>query len=297
MLAILCGCKRGDAPAPPAASADPPSSAQAAAPAASGGRATPIAPEKVAAVINPKNEAPYSGPTGTLKGVIRIKGDPPPATNLKFPTDKCGEAAATYGKLFRVGQGGTLADAMVSVTEYTGFVPAADDAKKITIHGCAFARRTLVSTFGQRIEIYNLDKLESYLPYLDGSKFSAMMVAVPSGDAVKYYPQEPGHYMLRDQLPKPFMTADVFVLKYATHDVTGLDGQYEIKGIPVGKVRVDTFLPATGETTGQHIEIKPGDNQLDLQLTFNLAKFKKDREKKNPQAGPPPSSTAPQPKG
>ena len=109
------------------------------------------------------------------------------------------------------------------------------------------------------------------------------MVAIPGGDAVKYYPQEPGHYMLRDQLPKPFLTADVFVLKYATHDVTGLDGQYEIKGIPVGKVRVDAFLPVIDKSSGQHIEIKAGDNTLDLTL-----EYKKDKKPSKPAPAPPP---------
>jgi hypothetical protein len=296
-LALVAGCKGQGAPDPTAASASAVASAPAPTASASNRVAatgTPIAPEKIAAVVNPKKMAPYAGPTGTLKGTIRSKGDAPPATGHTFPTGKCGEAAATYSKLFRVGQGGALADAMVNVTEYDGYVPPAEDVEKITIHGCAFARRTVTATFGQRVEIYNLDKLESYLPYLDGATFRAMLVAVPGGDGVKYYPHEPGHYMLRDQLPKPFMTADVFVLKYATHDVTDLDGQYEIKGIPVGKVRVDAFLPATGETSGQHIEIQPGDNTLDLVLPFSLAKHKKQLEKKKPV--PAPSSTL-QPKG
>lgn len=255
---------------------------------------TPISPEEVAKVVNPKGEAPYSGPTGTLKGVIRIKGDPPPAASIPFPTDKCPEAAATYGKLFRVGQDGTLADAMVSVTEYQGFVPDADEAARMEVKGCAFEKRTMIATFGQRVEVANKDRVESYLPYLDGAKFRAMMVAIPGGDAVRYYPQEPGHYMLRDQLPKPWLTADVFVLKYATHDVTGLDGAYEITRVPVGKVRVDTFLPSTGATTGQHIEIKEGENKLDLTLEFDAKKTAGAAGTGKPAAGSPrkPATTA-----
>lgn len=229
--------------------------------------AIPIEPDKVAKVVNPKNETPYSGPVGTLRGVVRIKGDPPPDTGLTFPAG-CGEGAATYGKLFRTGQDGAVADAMVAVTGYQGYVPAGAEAEKLTIHGCAFARRTMAVAFGQRIEVSNLDKMESYMPYLDGAPFRAVMVAMPGGDSVKFYPQEPGHYMLRDQLPKPFMTVDVYVVAYATHDVTGLDGQYEIKGIPVGKVRANAFLPAINKATESFVEIKPGDNTLDLVLEY-----------------------------
>jgi hypothetical protein len=106
------------------------------------------------------------------------------------------------------------------------------------------------------------------MPYLDGAPFRAVMVAMPGGDSVKFYPQEPGHYMIRDQLPKPFMTVDVYVVAYATHDVTGLDGKYEIKGIPVGRVRANAFLPAINKATESLIEIKPGDNTLDFVLEY-----------------------------
>jgi hypothetical protein len=290
----LAGCPDGGGGAAPSASASAAESAppvvETVAPTSSAEvmAAIPIAPEKVAKVMNPKGEAPYAGKTGTLKGVVRIKGDPPPPTELKFPPS-CGEAAATYGKLFRVGQGNAVADTMVTVTEYAGYVPPADEAKKITIHGCAFKKRTLVAAFGQRIEVYNLELLQSYMPFLDGADFRAVMVAIPGGDAVKIYAQQPGHYVLRDQLPHPFLEADVFILKYATHDVTDLDGQYEIKGIPVGKVRVDAFLPIIDETTGQTFEIKEGDNTLDLGLEFSKARWEK---KKKPKPAPTGSAAA-----
>lgn len=251
--------------------------------------AVPIPPEVVAKVVNPKGEAPYSGPTGTLKGRVRIKGDAPPDAELSFPVGKCGEAAATYGRLFRVGQDRVLADALVTVVGYTGFVPEKEEAEKVTVHGCAFSRRTLAATFGQRVEVANLDPIESYMPYLDGGTARAVMVAVPRGDAVRLYPPKPGHYMIRDQLPKPFLTADVFVLKYPTHDVTDMDGIYEIAGIPVGKVTVVAYLPALNDEVKQEIEIKPGENTADLELTFDLAKW---NERKGKAAAPAASASA-----
>ena len=223
----------------------------------------------IAKVVNPNNEEPYKGPTATLRGTIRIKGDPPPSTNYTFPVGKCGEAAATYGKLFRVGLDGAAADVLVTVIGYKGFVPAREEAKKVTIHGCAFARRTVALTYGQRIEVSNLDQIESYMPYLDGAPRRVTEVAVPRGSAVKLYPIEGGaHYLIRDQLPNPFLTADVFVLKFATHDVTGLDGQYEIKDIPVGKVSVVAYLPAINDEAAQSLELKEGTNTLDLEITY-----------------------------
>ncbi|WP_156041253.1 hypothetical protein [Chondromyces apiculatus] len=275
--------------AAPATSAAPASSAQAAAQSPSAVVGSPVPPEVVARTVNPRKEAPYSGPTGTLKGRVRIKGDPPPPTEFAFPSGKCGEAAATYSHLFRVGQGGALGDALVSVVGYDGYVPEKEEATKVTIHGCALSRRTVVATFGQRIEIANLDVLESYMPYLDGGSSRAVMVAVPRGDAVKLYPPQAGHYLIRDQMPKPFMTADVFVLKYATHDVTGLDGTYEITGIPVGTVQAVAYLPALNDEAKQEIKIVEGANTLDFELSFDLGKWKARTTK---HAAPAPSSSA-----
>lgn len=250
----------------------------------------PIPPEKIAKVVNPKAQPPYAGPTGTLRGVVRITGDAPPELPLKMPTGACrGEAAATHGKLFRTGQGGALADALVAVTGYQSYVPPAGPAQKLTIHGCSLSRRTVVATYGQRIEVSNLDPLETYMPYLDGAATGAILVAIPRGDAVRLYPNEPGHYLIRDQLPKEYLTADVFVLAYATHDVTGLDGKYEITGIPVGPVEVNAMLPATNKSSGQRLEIKPGDNTLDLTLTFDAK-----TDLKKPAADPTPTAA---PKG
>jgi hypothetical protein len=232
--------------------------------------AIPFPAERVIKAVNPKNESPYTGPVGTLKGNVRMEGGMPPDVPLTLPKECPGEANATHGKLFRIGQEGTLADVIVGVTGYKGFVPAREEAKKVTIHGCALSRRTLALTYGQRLEVANLDATRSYMPYLDGGDSRAVLVAMPGGEPVRLYPQEPNaHYMLRDQLPKPFMTADVYTLKYATHDVTGLDGGYEIKGIPVGKVKVSAFLPAINQTVEKDMEIKEGDNSLDFMMHFD----------------------------
>ncbi len=222
--------------------------------------------------LNPKGQAPYNGPTGTLKGTIHIAGDAPPTMPAFKTKPQCGEAAATYGKLFRIGLEKTLADVLVAVTGYEGIVPAASDTVKMTIHGCAMAKRTIATTYGQRIELSNLDARESFMPYLDGAPTESILVAVPGGPPVKLYPHQPGHYMIRDQLPNPFLIADVFVLAYSTHDVTGLDGQYEIKNIPVGKVKVNAFLPMLSHKPAEEkpFDLKAGENKLDFTIKFDL---------------------------
>src|SRR5262249_36574569 len=143
----------------------------------------------------------------------------------------------------REGTGRTLADTMITVTGYNGFVPAKGDEHPIKIHGCAYDRRTVVMTYGQHLEVFNTDSKESYLPKLDGANMPAQMAAMPRGDSVKLYPNEVGYYALKDDANHGWMYADVFVVPYATHAVTGLDGRYRIDGIPPGKVKVSMYAP------------------------------------------------------
>ncbi len=75
----------------------------------------PSDPRLVSAAVNPKGEAPYTGPTGTIGGIITVTGDEAPAMpeiTAKIPAD-CETAKDTYGKLFREGPGRGLADVVV----------------------------------------------------------------------------------------------------------------------------------------------------------------------------------------
>jgi hypothetical protein len=213
----------------------------------------------------------YGGPTGTIVGTIRIKGDPPPDTPHKYPKECTGEAAAMYGKLFRVGKDGALADALVAVTKYEGFVPMKNEAIKITVKGCAYPTRTIAMTDGQHLEVRNVEtNTTGYLPWLDGAKLPAGIVAVPQGDPVKLYSRGRARYWLRDQMERPFMVAHVFHLPYSTTAVTGLDGQYRIDGIPVGKVDVSAMLPSANLLSDtKPFDVKAGENKLDFELKFD----------------------------
>src|SRR5689334_9986772 len=61
----------------------------------------PIAPELIAATVNPGKLPPYTGPTGAIEGRVTVAGDPAPATGHSFA--KCPEAEKVYGKAFREG--------------------------------------------------------------------------------------------------------------------------------------------------------------------------------------------------
>jgi hypothetical protein len=288
---FLAAC--GETPAPPLATSG--SAAAAASASAPASAAAFVAPEGSAAlpidvvpwvgiprpvadvekVINREGLKPYDGKTGKLKGKITMKGDAAPDVKLELPAG-CEAAANVYGKAFRVGEGGVLADALVAVTGYSGFVPVEKPYVSVTMKGCAYEQTVYTMTYGQRLEVKNVDPKLSHIPILDPAPFRSVNVAMPQGNAIKLYAYQPAvNYVLRDYMSRPFLTARVFNLQYATHDVSAIDGTYEITGIPVGKVKVNAFLPAIdNQPFDKEIEIKEGENTLDIELTFDAKKDK-----------------------
>ena len=282
-LLALSGCGK-KTPAPAGSASASASIFKPAAPVASG---MPGAPEAISKVVNPQNEPAYAGPTGSVKGLVTAKGDPPPVATVHLSKIKgaCLEGRELYGHVFREGMMRSLADVLVAVTGYSGYVPEKEPREIVAARGCAFSTRTVALTFGQTVDVVSKDG-DGYAPNLLGAHMKAQLLALPGGPPSTLYPPEPGHYILTDDI-KVFMLADVFVVKYATHDVTSLDGRYEIKGIPVGKARISALLPATQQVVERDIEIKAGEAlELPLEIPFDAKAFAAAA------AAPPPATSA-----
>ena len=219
----------------------------------------PIDPKIVSAAVNANGEAPYAGETGTISGLVTVSGDPAPEMPeaiASIPAD-CASAKDTYGKLFREGEGRGLADVVVGVTGYSGYLPESSPRQLADANGCAWNARTYVLTFGQSLDVRSRDS-RPYVPDLMGAKLKAQLVALPRGDAIHLYPEQPGRYQLTDSM-RLFMLADVLVVKFPTHAVTGLDGRYVIPHVPVGKVKVSALLPATMAQSEKEVEVHAGE--------------------------------------
>jgi hypothetical protein len=174
--------------------------------------------------------------------------------------------------LFREGADRRVADAFVGVTGYRGFVPASTDVVRVNINGCTFGTRTIGMTFGQRLDVANLEQ-QPHMPDLVGAPMKALMVSLPKADPIRMYPTRPGRYVLTDAM-NIFMYADVLVVKYPTHTVTGLDGKFEISGIPVGEVTVTALLPSVMQTAEKKVTVRDrATTDVRLVIDFDAAKY------------------------
>jgi len=297
LLTTACNSEPSSASASTSASAK----AVASAPGASSSEAVaklaggvPIAPTQIERIVNPKRQPAYTGAVGSVAGSVSIVGDESPIDPKykaeEIPAD-CLAARETYKNLFREGLMRSAADVFVAVTGYDGYLPAAKDTETVNAASCAFDTRTLGLTFGQALDIVSKDR-RSYVPELLGARATAQLVATPGGEPVRLYPQRPGRYVLVDSM-RTFATAEVMVVAYRTFDVTGLDGKFEIKDIPVGKVKLNALLPAAMLTSGQEITIEAGKTTtVELELKFDKKVYAEQQAQKKDSASAAPVKPA-----
>jgi hypothetical protein len=273
LVVVACTKEKPSRTTAPSASASVAPAPSLAAPIASG---LPD-PELVSSIVNPNKEAAYTGPTGTVRGRVVVKGDKAPDVPqvlAKVP-DTCPVARQAYGKLSREGPGRALADVLVAVTGYKGYVPERAPAQLVEAKDCFFGTRTIALTFGQRIDVSSKD--QTYIPELLGEHGQPQMAATPGNPTPSaLYPTHIGRYVLIDDL-KLFMTADVIVVKFATHAVTGLDGRFEIPNVPVGSVRLNALLSVTGGGAERVVNVEAGKPTEDivLEIPFDAAEYAK----------------------
>jgi hypothetical protein len=211
-------------------------------------------------VVNPGHLPAYDGPVGAIEGTVLVQG--PDAPNEDIDVHGCPAALDTYGKMFRAGPARPdglrpLADALVVVKDYKGFIPEKNEAQRITVTpACGYPARTIALTFGQRLEVAN-DSSLPFAPLLEGMFMPAVMIAPPqqAGEPVKIYPPRADYYGLRDRL-QPYVRGDVYVLRQPLHGVSDSSGHFRIAGVPVGKVKVGARLAAIGSQTAKEVDVR-----------------------------------------
>ncbi|MCC6649196.1 MAG: carboxypeptidase regulatory-like domain-containing protein [Polyangiaceae bacterium] len=270
LLALTAGCERSRprTDAPPTLTVIPPPSASVDVPVA-----PPVTPEQIAASNNPSGLPAYGGPFGAIEGTITYKGPAPEAEPQELPIPRrCARAADMYAKRFRVAANGALGDAVVAATGFERYVEPAAEAVTTKIEGCAYSSRTLVLTFGQRLDIVNQDD-QPYVPHLWGAPARALMVAVPHGAPVKLYPSTIGRFKLADDMRRTWMEAELLVLKFPTHAVTDGAGRYRIERVPPGEARVGAWHPKLGASLApqatRDVKVVAGQTtKLDLEIAI-----------------------------
>jgi hypothetical protein len=229
----------------------------------------PMSDLELAKILNPSNATEYVGPTGVVEGTITVKGDPPAIRTFETLPKECEGAKAIHAPAYRAGPKGELADTLIGVRTWSGYVRPSKDDKVITIKNCSIEPTVIDLSLGQRLMIGNADTMP-YMPQT-AVKATVRRLALKNMSPVPILLMNPAAYgltWLAGALPGADVpTVTVFVIPNALHTVTGTDGKFRITGIPVGKAHISASHLGMPEAS-KDVVIEAG-KELKVDLTLN----------------------------
>ncbi|MGZ3422958.1 MAG: carboxypeptidase regulatory-like domain-containing protein [Polyangiales bacterium] len=230
----------------------------------------PLSDDQIAKIVNPTGATEYSGPTGVIEGVIKVKGDPSPMRTFMALPKGCESSSAVHAPIYRAGPKGELADTLVAVLKVPGYVRPSKDDKKVFIKNCSIDPTVIDLSLGQRLMVGNTDTMP-YTPQIP-AKMLVRRVVIKDMSPVPLFLTQPGAFgmtWLAGAMPGAAVpTATIFVLPSALHTVTGTDGKFRITGIPAGKVTVAASHLDMDEVQ-KEVEVKAGaEAKVELTLTY-----------------------------
>ena len=191
---------------------------------------------------------PYSGPTGTISGVISFEGTPPAPKKIDTAADPvCGQKNPNLMTDDTVVKDGKLANVFVYVKEGTvdGGKKIADytwdppsTPLKLDQNGCHYVPHVMGVMVNQKIQITNSDATQHNIHWTpknnpewnQSQPNGAPPIEKTFGRAEVLVPVKCNQH--------PWMKSYIGVLKHPLFDVSKDTGAYEIKGVPPGKYTV-----------------------------------------------------------
>jgi plastocyanin len=227
-------------------------------------------------------EGPYSGPTGTITGVISFNGTPPAPRKIDTTADPvCGQKNPNLMTDDTIVKDGKLANTFVYVKE--GSVqggkkigdyswPTPTTAAKLDQNGCHYAPHVLGVQVNQKIDITNSDATQHnihWTPKLNPEWNQSQANGAP--------PIEKSFSRAEVLVPvkcnqHPWMKGYIGVLKHPLFAVSSDTGAFEIKGVPPGTYTVVAWKEggANGEEKTMQVTV-PANGSAKADFAFGGA--------------------------
>jgi plastocyanin len=211
------------------------------------------------------NAAPYSGPTGTVTGVISYNGTAPapkkidtsadPVCGQKNPNLVTDDTLVTDGKLantFIYVKEGTV-EGGKKITDYAWSTPTT--AAHLDQNGCHYAPHVMGVQVNQKVSITNSDATQHNVhptPKLNPEWNQTQANGAP--------PIEKSFARPEVLIPvkcnqHPWMKAYIGVMRHPFFAVSGKDGAFEIKGLPPGTYTVVAWREGGANGTEKNMQV------------------------------------------
>ena len=207
----------------------------------------------------------YSGPTGTVTGVISFNGTPPAPKKIDTSADPvCGQKNPNLSTDDTVVKDGKLANVFVYVKEgsveggkkvadYKWDAPAT--AVQLDQNGCHYKPHVLGLMVNQKISITNSDQTQHNVhptPKLNAEWNQTQ--AVGQGPIEKTFARPEVLIPVKCN-QHPWMKAYIGVMRNPLFAVSGEDGAFEIKGVPPGTYTVVAWREGGANGTEKTMQV------------------------------------------
>jgi plastocyanin len=225
---------------------------------------------------------PYSGPTGTISGVISYNGTPPAPRKIDTTADPvCGQKNPNLMTDDTIVKDGKLANTFVYVKEGTVEAgkkigdyawPTPTSEVQLDQNGCHYAPHVLGVQVNQKLKITNSDATQHNIhptPKLNQEWNQTQANGAP--------PIEKAFNRAEVLIPvkcnqHPWMKAYIGVLKHPLFSVSNDTGAFEIKGVPPGTYTVVAWREggANGEEKTMQVTV-PANGSAKADFSFGAA--------------------------
>ena len=225
---------------------------------------------------------PYSGPTGTISGVISYNGTPPAPKKIDTTADPvCGQKSPNLMTDDTIVKDGKVANTFVYIKEgtveggkkigdYSWTTPTSE--VQLDQNGCHYAPHVLGVMVNQKLKITNSDATQHNIhptPKLNQEWNQTQANGAP--------PIEKAFTRSEVLIPvkcnqHPWMKAYIGVLKHPLFSVSSDSGAFEIKGVPAGKYTVVAWREggANGEEKTMEVTV-PANGAAKADFSFGGA--------------------------
>ena len=225
---------------------------------------------------------PYSGPTGTIAGVISFEGTPTPPRKIDTTADPvCGQKNPNLTTDDTIVKDGKLANVFIYVKEgtveggkkvgdYTWATPTT--AVKLDQNGCHYSPHVLGAQVNQKISITNSDPTQHNIhPTPKLNQEWNQTQSAGQGPIERTFARPEVLIPVKCN-QHPWMKAYVGVMRHPFFDVSGEDGAFEISGVPAGKYTVVAWREGGANGTEKTMEVTvPANGNAKADFAFGAA--------------------------
>ena len=193
--------------------------------------------------------APAAG-SGSIKGKVAFTGTAPDMPELNREADPFCAKTKMKAQDVVVNGNGTLKNVAITLVGATGPMPAADVVVKVDQSNCMYEPRIQTGMFGQNIKIINSDPILHNVHSYSGDK-TLFNRAQPkdSSPVDKTFSKDDGEVIKFKCDVHPWMTGWLVQSDSPYTAVTNDQGEFEIKGVPAGTYKLQSWQEKFGTKT------------------------------------------------